>query len=118
MKLEQILITIIGLLIVSSCSTRDDKVFSASDELHSIVLYEQDNKFDLVYNGLNTATGKYSLKGDTILLIYTENQIEEFYPNKKLTGKILFDKKSNSVKSIDDRMKFCANVNFDKRNKN
>ena len=104
-----------GLLIVQSCTTRSDKTFSAFDELHYIILYEQGNEFELLYNGLNTATGTYRLDNDTIQLTYKENQFEKFDPNEKLTRKILIDKESMKVKSLDDKMQFCANIDNDKR---
>lgn len=34
----------------------------------SIILYEKGNKFELLYNGLNTATGTYRIDDDTIQL--------------------------------------------------
>lgn len=107
-----------GLLIVQSCSTRSDKIFSAFDERHYIVLYERDNEFEILYNGFNTATGTFRLENDTIKLTYKENQFEEFDPNENLTRKILINKESKRVKSLDDQMHFCANINIDKRNKN
>lgn len=73
------------------------------------------NEFEILYNGFNIAVGTYTLKSDTILLTYKEDQFEEFDPNKKLTRQILIDKKSKSVKSIDNKMKFCANITIDKR---
>jgi hypothetical protein len=107
--------SILSFLMIQSCSNRSDKVFSAFDELHYIILYEDGNEFELLYNGLNTAIGTYSLESDTIFLTYTENQFEEFDPNEKLTRTILIDKKSKRVKSVDDKMKFCANIDIDKR---
>ena len=107
--------TILGLLVTLSCSQRSDKIFSAFDELHYIILYEQGNEFELLYNGLNTAKGTYRLESDTIQLTYKENQFEEFDPNEKLTRQILIDNESKRVKSIDDKMQFCANIDIDKR---
>ncbi len=118
MKRVILTISIFGLLTTHSCSTWGDEVFSASDELHYIILYEKGNDFELLYNGVNTATGTYSLKSDTILLIYIENQIKEFNPNKKLTRKILIDIETKRVKSLDSKMQFCANIDIDKRIKN
>jgi len=105
-----------GLFIVS-CSNRSSKVFSAFDELHYIILYEQRDEFELLYNGVNTATGIYSLSNDTIQLTYTKKQFKEFDPNETLTRKILIDMKSKTVKSIDDKMQFCANISIDNRKK-
>ena len=115
MKQPVLTISILGLFSFQACSTENIKVFSASDELHSIVLYEKGNEFELLYNGVNTATGTYSLKTDTILLTYTEAQFEEFNPNEKLTRKILIDEESERVSSIDDKMPFCANIDADRR---
>jgi len=102
-----------GLLTSQSCSIRNDKIFDASDELHYITLYEHGHDFELLYNGVNTATGTYSLKNDTILLTYTENQFKEFDPNKALTRKILIDERAKRVRSLDDKQ-FCANIEVDK----
>ena len=103
------------LLTFQSCSDRSDKIFSAFDELHSIILYEQGNEFEILYNGINTATGTYRIENDTIQLTYKEDQFEEFDPNEKLTRQILIDNESKRVKSIDDKMQFCANIDIDKR---
>ena len=100
-----------------SCTSRNDRVFSAFDELHYIILYESDNDFEILYNGMNTAPGNYSLRGDTIFLKYDENQFKEFNPNEKLTRIVLIDKGSMRVKSIDGNMPFCANIELDSRNK-
>jgi len=100
-----------------SCKSRNDKVFSAFDELHYIILYESENDFEILYNGVNTAIGHYSLKGDTIFLSYNDIQFKEFNPNEELTRIVLIDKTSNRVKSIDDNMQFCADINIDRRNK-
>ena len=116
MKRLMLTSAIFGFLTTQACSTRSDKVFSAFDELHYIILYEQGNEFEILYNGLNTATGTYLLENDTIHLTYTQNQFAEFNSNEKLTRKILIDKKSKRVKSLDDKMQFCANVELDKRN--
>jgi len=106
---------VFSLLTFQSCSDRSDKIFSAFDELHYIILYEQGNEFEILYNGLNTATGTYIIVNDTIQLTYKENQFEEFDPNEKLTRQILIDNESKRVKSIDNKMQFCANIQIDKR---
>lgn len=62
--------------------------------------------------------GKYSVVNDTILLNYGENKFMEFDPNKKLTRKVLIDRKSNRVNSINSGMRFCADFDLDKINKN
>lgn len=71
----------------------------------------------MLYNGLNTAKGTYIFKSDTILLTYKEGQFEEFDPNETLTRKILIDKETKRVKSIDNKKQFCANIEIDKRKK-
>ncbi|MCT4663667.1 MAG: hypothetical protein N4A45_00370 [Flavobacteriales bacterium] len=60
--------SILGLLLSQSCSNRNDKLFSAFDELHYIILYKKGNEFEILYNGFNIAVGTYTLKSDTILL--------------------------------------------------
>jgi len=108
-------ILFLGTLLFQSCSNKRDILFSAYDEFHSIILYKMKNDFELLYNGLNTATGKYSLVGDTIMLTYSENQFKEFDANEKLTRKILIDTKMKRVNSIDNNMEFCAHINIDNR---
>jgi hypothetical protein len=108
------IILTIGLLTSQSCSTRTDEIFSAFDELHYIILYENGRDFEILYNGVNSATGTYHLKSDTILLTYAENQFKEFDPNKVLTRKILIDSQAKKVSSLDDKH-FCANIDLDKR---
>jgi hypothetical protein len=115
MKTVTLIILTFGLLTSLSCSTRSDKIFSAVDELHYIIFFENGHDFEILYNGVNTAIGTYSLKRDTILLTYHENQIKEFDPNKELTRKILIDMEAKRVNSVDDKMQFCANVEMDKR---
>ncbi len=115
MKQTLLVILFFGFLVTQSCSNRSDKVFSAFDELHGIILYEQGNEFEVLYNGLNTMAGTYLLKSDTIILTYNENQLKEFNPNAKLTRKILIDKELQRVKSIDNKMQFCASIELDKR---
>jgi hypothetical protein len=112
----RILLTILifGLFTCQSCSTRSDKIFGASDELHYINLYKTGHDFEILYNGVNTATGTYTLKNDTILLTYTENQFEDFDPNKTLAREILIDKKTKKVRSLDNR-NFCADIYVDER---
>ncbi len=90
---------------------RNDKVFSAYDEIHGITLYEKNNDFEISnYHSLDTFNGKYSLKGDTIFLVYD-------LPNKTkhLPRKILIDTKSQRVRGIDGKGAFCANISLDKR---
>lgn len=115
MKRAILTISIFGLLLIQACSLRGDRIFSAFDELHYIILYEKGNQFELLYNGLNTATGTYSLESDTIFLTYKENQFTRFNPNEKLTQKVLINTNAKRVKSIDNGMSFCANIHVDKR---
>jgi len=115
MKLAQYILVLTIMTILTSCTSKKARLFSAFDEIHYIILYEEDNEFELLYNGHNTAIGKYSLTGDTIFLTYKENQFEEFDPNEKLTRILLIENDSKRVKSIDDRMQFCANIDLDKR---
>ncbi|MCB9263369.1 MAG: hypothetical protein H6607_13435 [Flavobacteriales bacterium] len=94
---------------------RSNKIFIASDELYGIILYERKQEFQLLFNGFNNATGTYALSGDTIYLTYFDNQFNEFDLNQKLTRKILIDTKNGKVQSMDDRMRFCANIALDRR---
>jgi len=115
MKLIRHILIISIILTISSC-LRKDRVFSAFDSLHSIILYEKNNDFEISYNGINTAVGEYFIKGDTILLTYKENQFKEFDPNQELSRIIVINKNSNRVKSIDKpKSPFCADIYLDKR---
>ena len=100
---------------VQSCTKRTDIVFSAFDELHYIILFNENNDFELQYNGLNTATGTYTLTHDTIALTYSENQFNAFDPNEELTRKILINSPSKRVRSMDDARPFCATIDRDNR---
>lgn len=102
-------------VLLFACQTRTDIILSATDELHYIHLYEEGKEFELLYNGLNTAIGVYSLHGDTIHLHYEPDQFEEFDPNEVLCRLILIDSAKKKVNAIDERMHFCANVILDNR---
>lgn len=115
MKRILLFTTNLFLLMLIPCTTRSDRVLAASDELHSLFLFEKDNDFDMSYNGLNTVKGTYSLKGDTIFLNYSEGQFEEFDANKQMTKMLLIDTESNRVNGIGPKMQFCANIYLDKR---
>jgi hypothetical protein len=106
----------LGGLGIFSCSNRTDILFSASDELHSIELYENDTSFSLMYSGFNTVEGKYQLKEDTILLTYFEGKFEGSDPNEVLTRKILINTNQKKVKSLDNSKQFCGFIGLDKRN--
>ena len=56
-------------MMLSSCK-REDLLFSASDELHGLKLYKSNDEFEILYNGVNSAEGKYELRGDSIFLNY------------------------------------------------
>lgn len=112
----KMLLTILtfGLFAGQSCSTRNDKIFGASDELHYINLYKTNHDFEILYNGVNKATGTYKLKSDTILLTYTANQFEDFEPNRTLTREIMIETKAKKVRSLDNK-NFCADIYMDER---
>ena len=109
------IIAFLGLLSILSCSDRKEILFKASDELHIVTLYEQDERFELLYNGFNTVKGTYLLEGDTIYLTYKENQFEAFDTNELLTNVLVIDKASKKVRSLDNRRSFCAFIDVDNR---
>ncbi|UOQ74638.1 hypothetical protein [Hymenobacter cellulosilyticus] len=102
-------------LALASCSVREDVVFSAFDELHYLQLYEKNNEFEILHNGLNTAQGRYQVKGDTILLNYLPGQFtvkrsEELDgANAKLTRIVIIDRKQSHIRSA-DKHPFCAQI--------
>ncbi|MCB2377742.1 hypothetical protein LGH70_09130 [Hymenobacter sp. BT635] len=101
-----------------SCSAREDIVFSAVDELHYIQLYSRNNDFEILHNGINTAQGRYEVKGDTILLHYLPGQLtikrsEKLDgANAKFTRLLVIERKRKHVRSA-DRHYFCANIAID-----
>ncbi|UOQ55382.1 hypothetical protein [Hymenobacter cellulosivorans] len=103
------------MVLLVSCSVRKDILFSAVDELHYIQLYSRNNDFEILHNGINTAQGRYELKGDTILLHYLPGQLtikrsEELDgANAKLTRVLIIERKRNHVRSADKHY-FCANI--------
>jgi hypothetical protein len=62
------------LLMLMSCSSREDVVFSAGDDLHNLTLYERNHKFTMMYNGFNIVEGNYHLSNDTIFLTYAADE--------------------------------------------
>ena len=86
-------------------------IFEASDELHLIQLFEEENSFKLLHNGFNFAKGNYDIKGDSIVLSYSENEFIEnenlgsVHANNVLTRLLLIEEEK--IKSIDGK-NFCA----------
>jgi hypothetical protein len=121
--MERILKLFFVFCLFISCVGREDIVFSASDELHLIFLYKESNEFELFYNGVNSAKGIYTLSVDTVFLKYNldedgisnSNSRIKKHANDILTRKLLIDKSSNKVKSIDCNS-FCADIQIDKLN--
>jgi hypothetical protein len=111
------------LLIYFSCTQRKDEIFFATDELHGIHLFDRGQEFEILYNGVNTAKGTYSISGDTIFLTYDEDENNlsgdknsaSRHANDVLTRALLIEYKTNRINSIDNRMKFCADIYLDKR---
>lgn len=67
MEQKLLIVSLLGVLIMNACTTRNDKVFRAFDELYYIILFENENDFEILYNGVNTAKGKYICPGITYL---------------------------------------------------
>jgi hypothetical protein len=116
MTVKTLKILVLSLFLLGSCSQQEDILFSASDELHFIKMFDKDDKFELCYNGFNTAIGKYSFINDTIYLTYTENKTITRHVNEKnyqgtenelLTRKLIIDSLDNRINSADNR-NFCA----------
>lgn len=99
------------------CSNRNDIIFSASDELHFINLYQQNDEFNMPYNGLSTVEGHYEQQNDTISLTYLPDEYLDFdiegkrHANEVLTRIIVLDRKSQRIHSVNGQQ-FCADVNI------
>jgi hypothetical protein len=103
-----------------SCSQREDIVFSASDDLHLLILYREHNDFEMLYNGFNTVEGNYTLRHDTIWLTYRseayfDTEAGRKHPNDVLTRAIAIDRQRGSIRSVEtERMLFCGEIGEDK----
>ncbi|MBA9079906.1 hypothetical protein FHS90_004652 [Rufibacter quisquiliarum] len=112
-------LTIFLLILLSSCSKREDIVFSAFDELHYLQLYDKNSDFEILYNGVNTAKGKYLVKNDTIYLNYDSGQFlnrdnqKSEEADKLLTRQVKIDRRTGRIQAVDDK-NFCANINIDR----
>jgi hypothetical protein len=113
------IIVVILLFLFSSCQ-REDVIFSASDELHSLQLYSSNHEFEILHNGFNTAKGTYELLGDTLIFL-TYNK-DETIPNDNLDNQsanevlpryISIDRSSKRIRTIDDGRSFCADIHID-----
>lgn len=113
MKNKVIYIFTILMILISSCQ-RNDIVLLASDELHMLFLYKENNDFDISYIS-STYSGKYEIKGDTIYLNYTE---EENKQRSSLNHKLLINREKNKVSSFEGDQQFCAYGNLDIPNTN
>lgn len=102
---------IIIFILLIACQKRQDLVFSASDELHILDLYKSGSEFEMLYNGVNWAEGTFILRNDTIFVKYNSEDL-----NKVLARRIVIDRKTNRVKSIDG-VNFCASIKIDKLKK-
>lgn len=114
--MKKILPTYAVLLLLLSCSRRNDIVFSAADDLHLLILYREHNDFEMLYNGLNTVEGKYTLRNDTIRLTYGPGAYVDTEAGRKsmndvLTRVIAIDWKRRSIRSVDtERLLFCGGI--------
>jgi hypothetical protein len=124
-RYKKIIVFLIPFFILFSCSTREDNIFAATDELHYIHLYQEGNEFEILYNGINTAKGTFIIIDSTILLTYNEdedgissnkNPSKLMHANDVLTRVLSIDVTKKKVKSIDDKS-FCADIYLDKRKK-
>jgi hypothetical protein len=105
------------LLFLMACSSRSDIVFSACDELHYLILYKQNNEFEMLYNGLNIVEGNYEWRNDTIFLTYgpeeylSTDKEGKRHANAVLSRRIVVDRNKKSIHSVDgDGMYFCADI--------
>ena len=103
---------------------RQDVVFAAIDESQYIRLFEEGNDFELCVEDNNTYTGTFSIKNDTVILLYLEqidfttNHRISMQPDdkKNLPGKLFINKSASKIKSTDERS-FSAEIYLDLRQK-
>jgi len=110
-KFITLLLLLLALII--SITKKEETIFEASDELHFVHLFKEEQNFILLHNGINSAKGKFEIKGDSIFLDYNQDEIlenenlESVHANEILTRVLLIEKKK--VKSIDGKL-FCADI--------
>jgi|GEM_PF-3468686 len=91
------LLLLLFILGLNACTHRKDLVFSASSDLYYIDLYRDSAEFEILYNGLNTATGNYQLHGDTVFLNYDDNQDEGVDWNADLVRILYIDRENGKI---------------------
>ncbi len=112
--MKYIILTIIGLIItwLVLYEPRKDILFSAYDELHTIILYEGNNEFLARFHAadIDGWEGNYDFKNDTIFLTYFDSEIiNDRKANDVLIRKLAVDFETGKVRSADDdRGHFCA----------
>ncbi len=111
--MKYFIIFIIGLVLIwfFLIKPRKDILYSASDELHMIVLYENNDDFLAMFHGLDLWEGKYNFRNDTIFLTYFDDEIiNNKQANDVLIRKLKIDFETGRVKSADAESKgnFCA----------
>ncbi len=102
------------LLLLISCSERNDVVFSANDDLHRLTLYQQNNDFEMLHDGFNTVEGNYQFKNDTIYLTYAADEFlgtdQERHANDVLARTIVVDKEKKRIYSPTSGKQFCGQI--------
>lgn len=104
------------LIVLMSCSKRDNIVFLAGDDLHTLTLYERNHEFNMIHNGFNTVEGNYLFRNDTIFLTYGADEYVGSEPerpaNEILTRIVGVDKKKKRIYSLNGQQ-FCGDIGID-----
>ncbi len=99
---------VIVFMLLISCTKRQDLLLSASDEFHMLELHKSGSEFKMLYNGFNWAEGTFRFMNDTIFVKYNSEDL-----NNSLARRIVIDRKTNTIKSIDGA-NFCAVIDINK----
>lgn len=111
--MKYIILTIIGLIVtwLVLYEPRKDILFSAGDELHTIILYEGNNEFLAMFNAgdIDGWKGNYDFRNDTIFLTYFDSEVlNGKKANDVLIRKLAVDFETGKVRMADERGHFCA----------
>lgn len=113
--MKYIILTIIGLIVTWFVlyEPRKDVLFSASDELHTIILYEGNNEFLARFHAadIDGWKGNYDFRNDTIFLTYFDSEvINGKKANDVFIRKLAVDFETGKVRNGDEigGWGFCA----------
>lgn len=114
MKQIQILILLfIVLRLIFFFLPDQNLLLSASEGSHRIELYEKDQKFSILYDGMHKGEGKYSQRGDSIMLQYNQTELQQ---NENIAHILIINQATNTIESI-DKADFRARIDVNNLSK-